>query len=90
MILLAFLDSPSVFFVLATIGIVDCTFRCLPVAVLRPVPFPFSVHGMAILLPSGRDGTDGNITVFFWLLLYIPTCTCTSYWFSKVYTLSVV
>ena len=50
MILLAFLDSPSVFFVLATIGIVDCTFRCLPVAVLRPVPFPFSVHGTAILL----------------------------------------
>ena len=58
MLLLAFLDSPSVFFMLATIGIVDCTFRRLPVAGLRPVPFPFFVHGTAVLLPSGLDGME--------------------------------
>ena len=58
MLLLAFLNSPSVFFVLATIGIVDYTFLSLPVASLCPVPFPFFVHETAILLPSGRDGME--------------------------------
>ena len=70
MLLVAFLVSLGVFFVLAMIGIVDCTFGCLPVTVSRPVPFPFFVPGTAVLLPSGRDGTEWkNVTVFFWLLL---------------------
>ena len=39
MLLLAFLDSPGIFFMLATVGIVDRTFRCLPTAVLCPSCF---------------------------------------------------
>ena len=70
-LLLAFLVSPGVFFVLAMIGIVDCTFHHLPVAGLRPVPFDCSmhkkcfVHGTAVLLPSGRDGTEWKHRRFF-------------------------
>ena len=56
--LLSFLDSLGVFFVLATIGIVDCTFGCLPVSVPHPVPFPFFVHGIAVLFLSGQDRTE--------------------------------
>ena len=64
MLLLAFLVSPGVFFLLATIGIVDSTFHRLPVAGLRPVWFDRSmhkkcfVHGTAVLLLSGRDGME--------------------------------
>ena len=72
MLLLAFLGSPSVFFVLATIGIVTGTFRHLPVAGLRPVPFPFFVHGTAVLLPSGWDGMEQKRHHFF-----DGYCTCT-------------
>ena len=65
MFLSAFLDSPSVFFVLATIGIVNYTFRRLPIAGLHPIPFPFFVHEMAILLPSGWDGMERKRHHFF-------------------------
>ena len=65
MLLLAFLYSPSVFVVLATIGIVDCTFHRLPVAGLHPVLFPFFVYGTAVLLPSGRDGMEQKRHHFF-------------------------
>ena len=57
MLLLAFLDSPSFFFVLAMIEIVDCSFHRLPVADLHLVPFPF-LHGTAVLLPSRQDGME--------------------------------
>ena len=72
MLLLAFLDSPGVFFVLATIGIVDCTFSRLPVAILRPVPLSFlCTEGP---LRFHRDGTErnGNITIF----LAVTVCLC--------------
>ena len=60
MLLLALLDSPSVFFMLATIGIVDCTFRRLPVAGLRPVPFPFfcAWNGHFTSVWTGRNGME--------------------------------
>ena len=60
MLLLAFLDSPSVFFVLAMIGIVDCTFRRLPIASLRPVPFPFicTWNGHFTSVWTGQNGTE--------------------------------
>ena len=63
MLLLAFLDSPSILFVLATIGIVDCTFRRLPVVGLHPVPFPFfgAWNGC---FTSIWTGWNGKITVF--------------------------
>ena len=34
-------------------------------ASLRPVPFPFFVHGTAVLLPSGRDGMEWKRHSFF-------------------------
>ena len=68
MLLLAFLDFPGVFFMLAAIGIVDCTFYHLPIAIPRSILFPFFVHGMAVSLPSGREGKETSS--FFWLLLY--------------------
>ena len=49
---------------LATIGIVDCTFRHLPVAVLRPVPFP--ILYMEWLFYFHQDGSterNGNIPI---------------------------
>ena len=60
MLLLAFFNSPSVFSVLATIGIVDCTFR----PPLRSIPFPFFVHGMAVLLLLDGMEWNKNVTVF--------------------------
>ena len=73
MLLLAFLDSSGVFFMLAMIGIVNCMFCCLPVAALCPIQFPFAMHGMTVLLPSGRDRTEWKrhqLFIFFVLLLY--------------------
>ena len=65
MLLLAFLDSPGVFFVRAMIGIVDCTFDHLPITVPHPVPFLFFVHGTAILLLSWQDRTELKCRRFF-------------------------
>ena len=56
---------------LATIGVVDCTFGHLPVAVPRPVPFSFFVHGMAVSLGMEQNG---NVTIF-WLLEYMSSST---------------
>ena len=63
MLLLAFLDSPSVFFLLAIAlwleySVVDCTFHRLPVAGLCPVPFPFFVHGRPLYFHL--HGTEWN------------------------------
>ena len=63
MLLLAFLDSPGVFFVLAMIGIVDCTFGRLPIAVPRPVLFPFFCAWNS-RFASVWMGQNGNITIF--------------------------
>ena len=68
MLLLAFLDSLGILFMLATIGIVDCMFGRLPVAVPRPVSI--FVHRTAILLLSGWNWNG----TFFWLLLYGMVC----------------
>ena len=67
MLLLAFLDPPSVFFVLATIGMVDCTFRRLLVAGLRSVPFPLfcAWNGRFTAVCTGRNGTETSPFLFF-------------------------
>ena len=44
------------------IGIVDCTFSRLPVAVPCPI---LLVHGTAVSLPSGRDRTEQKRHHFF-------------------------
>ena len=50
MILLAFLDSLGISFMLATIEIVDCKFYCLPITILHPIQFPFAMHGTVVYL----------------------------------------
>ena len=72
MLLLAFLDFPGVFFMLAAIGIVNCTFYHLPIAIPRSILFPFFVYGMAVLLPSRRDGKE---TSSFFLAATVQ-CMC--------------
>jgi hypothetical protein len=63
MLLLAFLDSLGVIFVLATIGIVDCTFR--PVD-LRSSRFHSCVWGKAVSLPSRRSVMERKRHRFFY------------------------
>ena len=55
MLLLTFLGSWGVIFVLATIGIVDCIFRRIG---RHPSRFHFCAWGTAVSLPSERDGTE--------------------------------
>ena len=69
------------FFVLVTIGIVDCTFCHLPVASLHSVPFPFLCMEQPFYFPLDGTEWNGNVT-FFWPLLYIQVtvrvrvCVC--------------
>ena len=69
MLLLAFLDSPGVFFMLAMIGIVDCTFCRLPVTTLCPIPFPFFCAWNGHFT-SVWTGQNGNITAFLAATVY--------------------
>ena len=55
LLLLGFLGSWGVIFVLATIGIVDCTFRRVG---LRPSRFHSCVWGTAVLFPSQLGRTE--------------------------------
>ena len=48
MILLAFVDSLGISFMLATIEIVDYKFYRLPIATLHPIQFPFAMHGTVV------------------------------------------
>ena len=43
------------------IGIINCTLGRLPVLVPHPIPFPFFVHGMAVLFLSGQHGTETSL-----------------------------
>lgn len=71
MLLLAFLASSSIFFVQAIIGIVDCIFCHLSVAVfLCPIPFPFAECIECLFyFCLNRMEQNRTVTVFFWLLL---------------------
>ena len=62
MLLLAFLGSWGIIFVLATIGIVNCTFRRVG---LRSSHFHSCVWETAVLLPSRWDGTERKHHDFF-------------------------
>ena len=52
MLPLAFL---GVFCVLAMIGIVDCMFCRLPIAVLRPLLILCAMYGTVVLFPNGME-----------------------------------
>ena len=58
---------------LATIGIVDCIFRCVG---LRPSHFHSCAWGTAVLVPSRQGGTEQKRHHFFYLLLYM-NCSLT-------------
>ena len=65
MLLLAFLDYPGVFFVLAVIRIVDSTFRRLPVTLSH---FCFSCIEQPFYFRLDNVEWNGNVTVFLPLL----------------------
>ena len=67
MLLLAFLGSWGVIFVLATIGMVDCIFRRVG---LHPSRFHFRAWGTAVLFSVDGAEWNENVTVFC-LLLYV-------------------
>ena len=63
MFLLTFLVSPGVFFVLATIGIVDCTFRRQPPP--RPVSLFCAWNGCFTFIWTGRNRMEWKRHHFF-------------------------
>ena len=78
MLLLAFLDSPGIFFVLATIGIVNCTFGRLPVAILRPVLLPFLCTERPFRFRLDGTERNGNITIFLAATVCLCVCVCSN------------
>ena len=80
MFLLAFLDSPGIFFVLGTIGIVDCMFCRLPIALL--CPSYFYLQSMEWLFYFRLDVQNGMETTLLaatvCLLIYLQGHS--SYW----------
>ena len=93
MLLLAFLDSLGVTFVLATIGIVDCTFRRIG---LHPSCSRCCVWGTAVSLPSQRGGMERKRHLFLynsfgnliWLLIFLSCIynTICMFWISSCKT----
>ena len=78
MLLLAFLGSWGIIFVLATIGIVDCTFHCVGLRLSR---FHSCVWGTAVLLPSRRGGTEQKRYPFFDCYCRSADLACTWYYY---------
>ena len=74
MLLLAFLGSWGVISVLATTGIVDCTFRRVG---LCPSHFDSCVWWTAVLLPSQWGGTEWKCHRFFFFFFYCYCIYCT-------------